>query len=122
VVLIISKEYVSSRSSMEELHLLLEGQRQGSPVRLLPVLYNITPGHLEAMRQVYTASDVLWQQQGASDMQDLVAITAIREDQVSRTWCLNRHLRLVDCCKLCWDDDNVQATANQLVQQVATGD
>jgi hypothetical protein len=83
VVLIISKEYVNRRRPMQELHQVLEAQRQGCPVRLLPVLYNITPRLLETWSKEYAVSEVLWQQQGASDIQELMAITAICGDQVS---------------------------------------
>lgn len=77
---------------MEELTLLLKRKRQEQDFRLLPVLYGITYEQCTSLPEDYHSdawvikgdkpgNDVL--QQWAAAVQELLDITAVREDQVT---------------------------------------
>jgi hypothetical protein len=78
VVVVLSKEFISKKHSMEELQLLLERRSQGSPAKLLPVYLDITLDESRATQQEYAASGQPLQQHWARDLHELAAITAVR--------------------------------------------
>ena len=92
IVVVLSSDFVRKRDPMEELALLLKRKRQDQSFRLLPVLYGITYEQCTSLPEGYHSErwvlkgnkpgeDVL--QQWAAAVQDLLEITAVREDQVS---------------------------------------
>jgi hypothetical protein len=85
VVVILSTHFIRKKYPMEELHLLLERDRQASGTRakVLPVFYDITPGDLKETYKEYAAAagDDL-KQQWARNLKILARITGIRPDQV----------------------------------------
>jgi hypothetical protein len=88
VVLLLSKAFISKKYPMEELHLLLEWQRQGSPAKLLPVFYDVT--HKDLCAKILelkaaawiTAEERLLRKQWVDDLEGLLGITGIQKDQV----------------------------------------
>jgi hypothetical protein len=92
VVLILSKEFVSKKYPMEELQLLMAWQKEGSPARLLPVLYHITFEELNEKVEEYKAAllsgggvegdEQCRLEQWVQDLTDLQRHTAFRKDQV----------------------------------------
>jgi hypothetical protein len=130
VILILSKEFISKPYPMEELHMLLHWQRQGSPVKLLPVFYSISPEGITAQIDKYQAAagwggrlrnlwgnttgsqceqqwaaDLQGLQQWVTDLEKLGGITGVRSDQVGRIALLRA------ACKQCAD---VQLIHSQL--------
>jgi hypothetical protein len=100
VVVWLSNEFISKPYPMEELHLLLEWQRQGSPAKLLPVFYGLTYnvlkekideykvsafGTQEQQRTQPWAKDVEELRQWLKDLEELLTITGHRKDQVLST-------------------------------------
>jgi hypothetical protein len=89
VVLLLSKELISKEYPMEELHLLLEWQRQHSPAKLLPVFYDLTWQDVYDKATDYKAAatkgseaEQLRTKHWVDDLEGLLRITGIRKDQV----------------------------------------
>jgi hypothetical protein len=86
-VLVLSEEFITTFYPMEELHLLMERQRQGSQAALLPVFYDVTWEQvhasvlkLKAKPDGAPAQDL--QPISAQELEDLAGITGMRPDQV----------------------------------------
>jgi hypothetical protein len=83
VVVVLSKEFISKPYPMEELQLLLEWQRQGSPAVLLPVYHGIAyEGVINQAAEYQEAGKGTRQRQWAKDLSLLANITSFRADQV----------------------------------------
>ena len=90
-MVVLSTDFVRKRYPMEELALLLKRKREDQGFRLLPVLYGITYEQCTSLPQGYhtdewglkggkPADDIL--QGWAAAVEELLNITAVREDQV----------------------------------------
>jgi hypothetical protein len=90
VVLWLSRDFISKRYPMEELHLLLHWRQQGSKVALLPVLHDLTYQNLLSVTAEYKAAhassseEQVLRKQWGKDLEELGGITALRKDQVLR--------------------------------------
>jgi hypothetical protein len=87
VVVVLTKHFISKKYPMEELHLLLERDRQGTRATLLPFFYGISTEDLGAKVEEYlkAPTDDEEQQlklQWAKDLTALGGITGPRPDQV----------------------------------------
>jgi hypothetical protein len=86
VVLVLSKEFISKRYPMEELRLLLEWRRQGSPAVLLPVFHSVDCEEVGRRAAEYeAATSDPHKQQWAKDLKEVLGITGARADQVMLT-------------------------------------
>ena len=90
VVLLLCEDFVSTQYPMEELHLLLEWRRKGSPAKLLPIFHNITFPALKTKAAKYraavgTAEGHRHVEQWARDLAELTGSVGFRRDQVGRS-------------------------------------
>jgi hypothetical protein len=83
VVLVLSEAFVSTPYPMEELQLLLEWRRQGSPTVLLPVFYGAECEEVGRRIVEYQAqTESRLKQQWAEDLREVSSITGARLNQV----------------------------------------
>jgi hypothetical protein len=66
VVVLLSKAFISSSYSMEQLQLLLEGHRQGSGAKLVPVCFGISAADVALQAHQYRQAGGNLQQRAAA--------------------------------------------------------
>jgi hypothetical protein len=83
VVLVLSKAFISKKYPMEELQLLLEWRRSGSPAVLLPVFHGVDCDEVGRKAAEYELATDQRKQQWAKDLKEVSRITGARPDQVT---------------------------------------